>query len=232
MQLEARALSKKYSRGSREFYAVEAADLQIGRGEFHIIIGKSGSGKSTFLNMLVGLTTPTDGKVFYGDKNIWEESDKFRSKLRNQKIGFLPQGISALPTLNVIENVMLSYYLYESEGDGYGRAMLYLDKLGIQDLAEEYPQNLSGGELRRMLLARALINNPEILIVDEPTSDLDSENTGQVMELFRNIQKEGVAILMVSHELDTLKYADKVYTMQKGRLLEGNQLTLETMANS
>lgn len=224
MQLQAKGLSKKYHRGSRDFYAVEAVDFALESGQFQVIVGKSGSGKSTFLNMLVGLTTPTSGHVLLNGRDIWQESDHVRSKLRNQKIGFLPQGISALPTLNVIENVMLSYYLYESEGDGYGRAMLYLDKLGIKELATEYPQNLSGGEMRRMLLARALINNPEILIVDEPTSDLDTENTKQVMELFAAIKAEGIAILMVSHDLDTLKYADKVYTMEQGKLMEGNRL--------
>lgn len=224
MQLEARGLSKKYSRGSREFYAVEAVDLEIQAGEFQVIIGKSGSGKSTLLNMLVGLTTPTGGEVLYQGKNIWSENDSVRSRFRNQKIGFLPQGISALPTLTVVENVMLSYDLYEKEGDSYGRAMHYLSKLGIKELAGEYPQHLSGGELRRMLLARALMNHPEFLIVDEPTADLDTENTKQVMELFAGIKAEGIAILMVSHDLDTLQYADKVYTMEKGKLIEGNRL--------
>lgn len=224
MLIQTRKLTKKYIRGSREFYAVNQVDFAVDSGEFHIIIGKSGSGKSTFLNMLVGLTTPSEGEVVFGEENIWKLKDKERSKLRNQQIGFLPQGISALTTLTVMENILLSYYLYEKEGDAYGRAMHYLDKLGIKDLANEYPQNLSGGELRRMFLARAFINQPKILIVDEPTSDLDAESTAAVMEAFRTIQQEGIAILMVTHELDTLKYADKVYTMQNGSLVEGNQL--------
>ncbi len=211
MLLKTDVLTKSYERGSRTFQAVDHISFSMEEGDFTMIIGKSGSGKSTFINMLVGLVEPTSGSIEFDGMNMWEESDDVRSKVRNQKIGFLPQGISALPHLTVLENVMITYYLHKSEGDAYGRAMAYLDLFGIQHLANEYPRNLSGGELRRVLLARAMMNHPKLLIVDEPTSDLDRIATKQVMEQFKQLNQDGVSILMVTHELDTLSYADHIY---------------------
>lgn len=217
-------LTKVYSRGQREFNAVDHVDFSMEEGDFTIIIGKSGSGKSTLINMLVGLIEPSSGEVIFEDTSFWKQDDATRSKLRNQKIGFLPQGISALPNLTVLENILLAYFIYNKEGDAYGRAMAYLKMFSIEHLANEYPKNLSGGELRRMLLARAMINRPKLLVVDEPTGDLDQIHTKDVMDIFKKLHEEGVSILMISHELDTLSYADHVYTMKSGHLSKGNTL--------
>lgn len=211
MVLETKNLKKVYSRGSREFNAVSETNFAMNEGDFTMIIGRSGSGKSTFINMLVGLVEPTGGDVYLDGESVWSQDDNVRSRLRNQKIGFLPQGISALPNLTVIENILIAYYIFNKEGDAYGRAMAYLDAFNIKHLANEYPKNLSGGELRRMLLARAMINNPKLLIVDEPTSDLDKIHTKQVLEQFKQLNQKGVSILMVTHEMDTLDYADHIY---------------------
>ncbi len=224
MVVSVKNLVKEYIRGGRSFRAVDDVEFEIERGDFVNIIGKSGSGKSTLLNMLAGMITPTSGEIVLDGNNITDKNDKEISEIRNEIIGFIPQISSTLPYLNVIENVCVPFFLYKREGDPYEKAMLILDKLGISELAKSYPKELSGGELRRVLIARAMINDPVIIIADEPTSDLDVENTKEVMTLLKNINDEGVTLLIVSHELDTLSYGKKAYTMQSGKLIEGRHL--------
>ncbi len=224
MILKAEGLTKEYTRGSRVFNAVDNVSLEVENGDFINIIGKSGSGKSTLINMLSGMITPTSGSIIFNGDNIVNKSDNDISKIRNDKIGFIPQLSATLPYLTVIENVCLPFFTYKREGDVEGKAMLILEKLGINDLAHSYPKELSGGELRRVLIARAMINDPYIIIADEPTSDLDIESTKEVMEMLKKINDEGTTILIVSHELDTLHYGKKVYTMSGGKLLEGKHI--------
>ena len=149
----------------------------------------------------------------------------FRSRLRCDAIGFIPQGPSALPGLTVLENVLLPFVLWPHGGDGEGAARLLLSRFGIEGLADAYPEDLSGGELRRALIARALVNRPSIVIADEPTSDLDAVSRRGVMECLAALQDDGTTLLVVSHDLDTLDFADRVYTMVDGRLTEGNGLS-------
>lgn len=221
MILEIKNLSKLYQRGYREFEAVKSLNYSIDKGTLDIVIGKSGSGKSTFLNMIAGLISPDNGEIVLDGENIWDLSDKKRSLIRNKKIGFLPQGISAIGNLTVTENILLPYYMYEKKEKDINEVARYMKMLEIYNLKDEYPRNLSGGELRRVLIVRALVNDPDFIMADEPTSDLDIENTEKVMNLFSVLRDEGKSILMVSHDLDVLSYADNIYTMKSGVLEEG-----------
>jgi putative ABC transport system ATP-binding protein len=216
--LELNELSKEYNRGGRAFYAVNRANLSVEPGDFISITGRSGSGKSTLLNMCAGLLFPTQGSVLFEGLNIHHLNDKEVSFFRNAKIGYVAQGQSLLSNFTVLENVCIPWFLSHREGDAEGRAYLLLEQVGIDHLAASYPKELSGGEMRRAAIARSLMNEPLLLIADEPTGDLDAETTAEIMKLFSAIARKGTAILMVTHELDPLNYANQTYTMEAGNL--------------
>ena len=218
MALEIRNLSRRFHHGEREFYALKDVNLVVRQGDFINITGRSGSGKSTLLNLVAGLLTPTDGDILWDAKTISRTSDEEASRFRNEEIGYVMQGNAALANLTVWENVCLPWQLYPREGDIRVRAEKLLEQVGIAHLKDSYPAQLSGGEIKRMSIARALINQPGILIADEPTGDLDTENTEGIMRLFREIADQGTTVIVVTHELDTLQYGDLTYTMEQGRL--------------
>ncbi len=217
-------LTKEYSRGGKVFAAVSEVNLDIERGDFVNIIGRSGSGKTTLLNLMTGILSPTKGEIVLDGERIDSKDDALVSRFRNERIGYIPQLLTLLPTLSVIENVCLPFYLYKREGDVYGKAQVLLEKLGIGHLAGSYPKELSGGESRRVSIARALINNVDILIADEPTADLDIISTKDVMEFFARANSEGTTIVLVSHEPGTLDYGKTIYTMEAGKLLPGKHI--------
>lgn len=217
-------LSKTYIR-AKEFNAVDEITLDINDGEFIAIIGKSGSGKSTLLNIISGILSPTRGKIILDNKEISSLSDDERSFIRNDSMGFIPQSTVVLSTLNVLDNICLPFFLSKREGDPVGRGKYLLKELGIEHLENSYPKELSGGELRRVTIARALMNYPKIILADEPTSDLDVENTKEVLEILKEInQKNNTTIILVTHDLACLDYADKVYTMSSGKITEGKNI--------
>ena len=222
--LEIKNISKSYSRQGKDFFAVRDVNLNISDGDFIHIIGRSGSGKSTFLNIVAGLLSADKGSLSLDGTNYMELSDEEKSEFRNKNIGFIPQSPALLSYLNVLENIRLPYDMYEKDGDSEGKARYFLNELGLEHLAKSYPKELSGGELRRIIIARALMTEPKILIADEPTSDLDIEATKEVMELLKKINEKGTTVLVVTHELDTLKYGKKVYTMSEGILEDGKKL--------
>ncbi|MFR9282010.1 MAG: ABC transporter ATP-binding protein [Peptoniphilus lacrimalis] len=213
-------LSKSFKRGSNTLFAVKNVNFTLEEGEFVNIIGRSGSGKSTFLNLLSGLLKPTEGKIFAKGKNISDFSDREISKYRNETIGFVPQSLGTLPNLNVLENVSLPYYLFKRDESAYEKAAMLLDMMGILHLKDDFPRNLSGGELKRVLIARSMINSPELLILDEPTSDLDKNTTVEIMDLLKKINSKGTALIIVTHELDILKYGNILYQMEDGSLIK------------
>jgi putative ABC transport system ATP-binding protein len=217
--LELRELTKEYQRGGRSFNAVNRASLSVEPGDFISVIGRSGSGKTTLLNMGAGLLRPTEGTVLFEGNDIHRLKDRELSFLRNEKIGYVPQGQSLLSNFTVFDNVCIPWFLFKREGDVEGRAFILLEKVGISHLAASYPKELSGGEMRRVSIARALINEPRLLIADEPTGDLDTRTTAEIMDLFSRIAQEGTAVLIVTHELDTLRYGNKTYAMDGGTLL-------------
>ncbi|MDR2419565.1 MAG: ABC transporter ATP-binding protein [Treponema sp.] len=216
--LEINEVSKEYTRGGHAFNAVNHVSLCVDGGDFISIIGRSGSGKSTLLNICAGLLEPSDGAVLFEGKDIYDLKDKEISFFRNAKIGYVPQGQSLLSNFTVLENVCIPWFLFKREGDAEGRAFILLEKVGISHLAASYPKELSGGEMRRAAIARSLMNNPSLLIADEPTSDLDAATTAEIMRLLNAIVQKETAVLIVTHELDTLNYGNKTYTMDAGNL--------------
>ena len=213
-------LSKSFKRGSNTLFAVKNVNFTLEEGDFVNIIGRSGSGKSTFLNLLSGLLKPTEGKIFAKGKDMSDFSDREISKYRNEVIGFVPQSLGTLPNLNVLENVSLPYYLFKRDESAYEKAAMLLDLMGILHLKDDFAKNLSGGELKRVLIARSMINSPELLILDEPTSDLDKNTTMEIMDLLKKINSKGTALIIVTHELDILKYGNTLCQMEDGSLIK------------
>ena len=221
MTVKAEGVSKRYFRktGSANYFvAVQPISLEIAPGEVTVLTGRSGSGKTTLLNMLSGLLMPSEGRVWYDGTDLYALDDKALSRLRSGRIGIVPQGRSAVDTLTVLENILLPARLY-------GRALpreaaeKWMESLGIAQLRDARPAELSGGELRRMAIARALAQSPDILFADEPTGDLDDENTRLVLSAFRDYAHEkNKAVFMVTHEDDALLYADRIYRMDSGRI--------------
>lgn len=289
--LELVDLTRQFVRRGTPFDAVSHVDLTIDAGKFVAIVGRSGNGKSTLINMVAGLVRPSSGTVRVDGREVTELSDKELSLLRNRTIGFVTQSQTLLGNLTVLDNVILPATMFpdalpfmeaenkddaaaqkqnnmaetepciESEADNDSasdenstesstepdpfmpdviapitgtdqslysalgqpdvlteRAKHLLTQLGAADLADSYPRELSGGEMRRVSIARALMNQPKLLIADEPTGDLDQESTDIVMQLLRSQADNGTAILMVTHDPDALEYADKVYRMDAGVL--------------
>lgn len=234
MILKANEIAKKYFRQTKNanfFYAVQKTSFELKQGELIEIIGRSGSGKSTLLSMMSGILEPSEGNVTIKNESenagknsreidIYKIADEELSVFRNKNFGIIPQGQSSLSSLSVLENVMIPALVYKNESPEIKeKAVSLLEKVGIADLINENPNNLSGGEMRRMAIARSLINEPVFIFADEPTSDLDDENTQNVLSLLKNIAKtENAGVLLVTHETDAEKYADKVYKMDAGIL--------------
>ena len=221
MVLRAENVSKRYFRRNGQanhFWAVREASLALNPGEVTVLTGRSGSGKTTLLHMLSGLLSPADGRVWLDEPDLYALPDADLSRLRNAKFGVIPQGRSAVDTLTVLENVLLPQQLRGEKGDING-AVRWLEALGMADLQNARPAGLSGGELRRLAIARALAGNPEIILVDEPTGDLDDENTTTVLTLLRKFAvEEGKTVLLVTHDSEALPYGTRIYRMESGRL--------------
>lgn len=215
--LEAQKLVKEYKRRGKSFRAVDDIDFSINPGEFVMIEGESGSGKTTFLNLITGLTDPTSGVVLIDGRSLKDTGDKEISKIRNEKIKYIPQGESLLSALTVRENILFPFTIGGTKRPSDERLLEVAGKLGITELLDEYPSELSGGEMRRATIARAVINKPSLIIADEPTGSLDSANTSKVMDIFREIAAEGTAVIVVTHQKETLGYASRVLGMSKGR---------------
>lgn len=222
MILQAEGISREFlreGRGTNRLVAVQPVDLTLESGTVTVLTGRSGSGKSTLLNMLAGLLRPSSGKILLDDNDLYAMSDKALSRLRCERIGVIPQGQTALHSLTVLQNVCLPYTLYGEEPHREDARAL-LEKLGIAALADARPAELSGGELRRAAIARALLRKPALLLADEPTADLDDENTAAVFSYLRDAAKEGAAVFIVTHESDAASYADRMLRMDAGKLTE------------
>lgn len=219
----AEKLVKEYERRGKTFRAVDDVDIQIREGEFIIITGESGSGKTTLLNLLLGLTKPASGSVRFEGEDINSFDDRRLSEIRNEKIKYIPQGDSLLSSLTVRENILFPFVIGGKEKPSDERLYELSDRLGITDLLDEYPSELSGGEMRRATIARAIISKPAVIIADEPTGNLDRDNTSKVMEIFKDISDEGTAVVVVTHQRETLGYASKVFGMSHGKLTPENK---------
>lgn len=221
MRLTAQSIKKDFPRKSKSsnyFTAVQTLDFEMESGKVMEITGRSGSGKSTLLNMLAGMLTPTAGKVLLDDIDLYALDEKALARLRNEKIGLIPQGHTALLSLTVLENVLLPSILYSRETPPEERARKLLTDVGLGALMDARPNELSGGELRRMAIARAMLMQPDILLADEPTAGLDSENIIGVLSLLRSAADNGASVLLVTHESEAAEFADEVYVMDNGKL--------------
>lgn len=233
-------VTREFMRRNHRFSAVNNVSFSLNSGDFVAIVGKSGNGKSTLLNLIAGLLKPTHGSVTVLGKEISapEFSDGEVSRLRAQNIGFVTQSQTLLPNLTVYDNILLPVQIAKSDGqkssdqkssdkksksteveDYYSnRALDFCKRLHIEDLLWCYPKELSGGEMRRVMIVRALINNPKLLLLDEPTGDLDPEHTLIVVEMLREAANLGAAVLMVTHDSEAARSADCTYTMDAGSL--------------
>jgi len=220
--LEIRGLSRIYGMGDVKVKALDNVSFEIAQGEFVAIMGKSGSGKSTLLHQLGLLDTPTSGKIIFGGKNILELSESGKARFRLSKFGYVFQEYALLPELSALENVYLPAIALGRKEDEYIKAGTdVLEQVGLGTRLHHRPRELSGGEQQRVAIARALINKPEILFADEPTANLDTASTKQVLELFRELNKvTGLTILMVTHEPDDMNYVSKVIWLKDGELAE------------
>jgi ABC-type lipoprotein export system ATPase subunit len=219
--IQATGLTRLYGAGSSEVRAVDDAFLEVHPGEFVLILGRSGSGKSTLLGMLAGLIRPTSGTVRVKGLDIGALPDNKISEIRAREIGFVFQFSGLLPTVTVLENVMLPALFCPGRPEVRSRALDLLATVGLSDRADAYPVTLSSGEMKRAAIARALVNGPSILIADEPTGDLDVDTEYEIMELFRQLNTDGMTVVMVTHNPDLVRYATRTYGMERGRLMEG-----------
>lgn len=216
MNINIENLSRSYFRRGKNFSAFPNIDLKINSGEFVGVIGPSGSGKTTFLHLLAGLLKPSSGRILYDDLELTDVSETDEAAFINENIGFIPQGSSLIPSLSVLDNIRLPLYLTKREhqiGMEINQGLALLAQLGIEELVDEYPLNLSGGEQRRVAIARSVINQPKLILADEPTNDLDDESKEKILELFKQKNQAGATVIMVTHHQENLRYTNKVITM-------------------
>lgn len=218
MLLETKDLTKKYSRGGREFKAVDGVSLSLKAGELAVITGPSGCGKSTLFHLIAGITRADTGSILFEGKELSGISPKESAKLRAEKISYILQGQSLLPNFTVLENICLPHELSRVTEGLREKAMEILQEFGMEEMAESYPQTLSGGERRRVAIIRAFVHGPALVIADEPTSDLDEENTELILDYFERQREGGVGILISTHDLTCLREGVTHYQMKKGIL--------------
>lgn len=214
-------LTKKYGKGDNQVIAVNDVSFSVEQGEFVAIVGSSGSGKSTLLHLLGGVDRPTSGKVFVQGEDIYQMDNDKLAIFRRRQVGLIYQFYNLLPTLNVEENITLPC---ELDGKSVDRDRLQemLEDLGLTHRAKHLPNQLSGGQQQRVSIGRALINHPAIVLADEPTGNLDSRSSDEIVELLRiSNQKYRQTILMITHNLEIAKTADRILRIEDGRLEEG-----------
>ena len=218
--LKTKNLCKYYGNGENEVKALQDVNIEIERGEFVAVVGKSGSGKSTLLHMLGGLDHPTDGKVYIGKKNIFSYKEDELAVFRRRKIGFIFQSFNLISSLNVWENIIFPISL---DGKKIDEAFLkdIIQTLGLEKKLHNLPNTLSGGQQQRVAIARALASKPEILLADEPTGNLDSKTSAEVMGMLKmSVEKYGQTLVMITHDEDIAQIADRILVIEDGKVAE------------
>jgi len=214
-----KGISKIYLTGTVQVAALQSVGLQVATGEFMAIMGPSGSGKSTLLNLLGCLDTPTAGEYYLQGINVAKASDNELAVIRNQKIGFIFQGFNLLPRTTTLENVQLPLvYAGLNSKDRRQRALKAIKAVGLTDRVHHKPHELSGGEQQRVAIARALVTNPALLLADEPTGNLDSHSSEEIMEILQELNSKGNTLIIVTHEQSIAEYTRRIVRFRDGRI--------------
>ena len=212
-------LCRRFHVGDTTVHALDNVDLEIGEGDFVAVMGPSGSGKSTLMNILGFLDTPDAGRYRFFGEEVASLDDTRLSRIRNEKIGFVFQSFHLLPRLTALDNVLLPLRYTETEPeDRHERGLTLLNRLGLGDRVDHRPNQLSGGQRQRVAIARSLINAPPLLLADEPTGNLDSRTSTEIMELFGELNNDGQTILMVTHEEEIAAHAKRLIRMRDGKI--------------
>ena len=223
--IELRNITKVYHLGEIDLPVLKGISLRIEDGEFVSLTGASGSGKSTLMNLLGGLDHPSSGEYYLDGKNVAGLNADERARMRNSRIGFVFQNFNLLPRTSALENVMMpAYYHYPAQPTSAirARALELIRLVGLEDRMHHTPAQLSGGQQQRVAIARALINNPGILLADEPTGNLDSTTSVEVMHMFRDLnRKHGITVIIVTHDPKTAAFTDRAINMSDGLITEG-----------
>ncbi len=219
--IQLRGLTKTYQTGAKVFTALDGIDLTIDQGEFTAIVGRSGSGKSTLINMITGIDEPTSGEVLVASTPIHQLNQEQLAVWRGKNVGVVFQFFQLLPTLTIMENLILpmDFCNTYSVRQRRNRALSLLEKVGIADQADKLPADLSGGQQQRAAIARALANDPPLLVADEPTGNLDTQTTDAVMQLFAGLTREGKTVVMVTHERDLAHFFTRFITLADGKII-------------
>ena len=222
--IELNDVTKAYDVAAGKFLALKGIGMLVDEGEFVAVVGKSGSGKSTLINMITGIDNPTSGEVFVASTPVHALDQEQLAVWRGKNVGVVFQFFQLLPTLTVAENVILpmDFCNVYSPRDRHERAIALLDKVGIAGQADKLPAALSGGEQQRAAIARALANDPPLLVADEPTGNLDSQTSDAVIQLFANLAREGKTVVMVTHERDLRRYFTRSIILSDGAVLMDN----------
>ncbi len=215
--IETQNIAKTYRMGGEKVHALQDISIQVDRGEYVAFMGPSGSGKSTLMNIVGCLDTPTSGTYILNNNNVSDLSESDLATIRNKEIGFVFQTFNLLPRSTALDNVALPLiYAGIGKADRHDRAMEVLSSVGLGDRAYHKPNELSGGQRQRVAIARALINNPSIILADEPTGNLDTKTSYDVMDLFQDLHDQGNTIIMVTHEDDIAHYAHRIIRLKDG----------------
>lgn len=217
--IDIKDIKRDFQLGNETINVLKGIDLQINKGEYVALMGPSGSGKSTLMNILGCLDTPTSGTYILNSKDVSQMHDDDLAEIRNKEIGFVFQTFNLLPRTTALDNVALPMvYAGYSKSERNERAKEVLTQVGLSDRMDHQPNQLSGGQRQRVAVARALVNNPSIILADEPTGNLDSKTSIEIMNLFNDIHKNGNTVILVTHEEDIAKYAHRIIRLKDGMI--------------